>query len=116
MDQLQWAMISSMSFNPQTDLQVEVMSLQILGVWTSSAFVNYQGRQYHLNEPELFEVKMAQRGDITDGARFFSAEIITELGEGLHLQIECSAPVEKFALLETEGATQVRSYLAVDWI
>jgi len=104
LDFWQWAMISAMKFDG-TDLQIELVSTYLLDLWLATSYVYYQGTEYKLDLFEI-ETRMIDTGDIDGDVRRFSAEIETFF---LHLQISCEAPTNEFALLETEGKTQIHT-------
>jgi len=100
---LQWAMISALNF-VGTDLQVEMVATYLVDLWLSSVYIHYQGADYYLNEPFLFESSVDHTGEIQNDVRLFGVQISTFSISG---SVECSAPVSQFALLEKEGTTQI---------
>jgi len=104
----EWAMVSAMKFQ-NTDLQIELVATQLTYIWVATSYVYYKGQEYHYNDPFLLDTEMGDKGDIKNGNRVFSATIYKDFQ--IHFDITCSAPVDKFALLETEGLTQIHTTL-----
>jgi len=106
LDQLRWAMISAMAF-PGSDLQLELLAMDTIGnLFLPTVYVFYNGEQHQLDDPFLLEARVEKAGDIAGQARVFSAAIETL---SLHLHVNCSAPLSQFALLDTEGNTQIHT-------
>lgn len=96
---LQWTMISALTFQG-TDLQIEMVA----SFWISSVYVYYQGQNYYLNEPMLFESSLINNGQEENGKRLFGVRFHSWSISG---ELNCSAPTSQFALLDKEGSTQI---------
>jgi len=102
---IQWNLISALQFKG-TDLQVEVVAMNIENIWVAVSYIFFEGKEYKLNNPLLFDTSITKHGEVQNDNRVFAAEIDTlEIG----LKISCSAPTSQFALLDKEGLTFIRT-------
>jgi len=114
-DYWKWCLISIMSLTPsgsgQNDLQIEIAGTLIADIWVVTSFVYSEGKVYQFDDPFLGETKLTGEGQIVNGTtRIFSATIKNELGS-VHLLIDCQAPVDKFAMLDKDGNTEIHTTL-----
>jgi len=102
---LVWNLISANQFQG-TDLQIEIVGMNIEGLWIATSYLRYQGKEWHLNDPMLFDTSIVTPGEIVNDTRLFAATIDTlEISVG----IKCQAPVNQFALLDKEGLTIIET-------
>jgi len=104
---LTWVLIDAPYFE-NTDLQISVLSSNFGDLWVSSSYVYYQGEEYHFNDPVLEQTSINDIGEIENGQRLFSASI-SSLLDDINLNVTCQASVDKFALLDKEGATYIHT-------
>jgi hypothetical protein len=104
-----WVLISAPRF-AGSDLAFEISAARLLGRWTPTARVFYEGREYHLNAAldSLFRVRIGRAGDVESGHRVFTASI---RASGLRIDVEARGPVEQFARLDAEGQTEIHTTL-----
>jgi hypothetical protein len=104
-----WVLISAPRF-AGSDLAFEISAARLLGRWMATAWVCYEGREYHLNSAldSLFRVRVGRAGDVAAGERIFTASIHAP---GLRLQIEARGALDQFARLDTEGQTDIHTTL-----
>jgi hypothetical protein len=93
-----------------TDLAFEISAARLFGQWNPTAWVFHAGREYHLNSAldSLFRVRLGRSGDVESGERVFTASI---RAKGLHIDVEARGPIDQFARLDAEGATEIHTTL-----
>jgi hypothetical protein len=106
-----WYIISAFQFDG--DLAFEISASRIAGIWGTSAYIKYLGREYRLTNPvsSLFIFRTRHGGEIVDGKRIFDVSIRSPQ---IRMDIRASAPVSDFVLLENEGATEINTTLFGD--
>ena len=86
------------------------MGTKLFGLWVASSYVRYQGKEYHLNDPVLFETSFYNYGRvINNNSTVIISATIETIVDNLSLDISCTAPVDKFAFLEKEGDTYIHT-------
>jgi hypothetical protein len=106
LDLWQWVMISALNF-AQSDLQIEVVATKIGGIYIAFSYVYYQGTEYHLNAPYLFETSVTDPSVSADTKKF-TAQLSTL---SISLSLVCTAPRNQFVMIEREGRTKIETSL-----
>ena len=89
---------------------MQVVGTKLFGLWVAGAYVRYAGKEYHLNDPVLFETSFYNTGTlINNRTAVLIAATVATVTEDLSLDITCTAPVDKFAFLEKEGDTYIHT-------
>ena len=102
-----WYIISASQFEG-SDLVFEISASKIAGIWGTSAYIRYLGREYKLNSPlsSLFIFRTRHDGEIIDGKRVFDVSIRSPL---IRVDVRASAPTSDFVMLEREGTTEINT-------
>jgi len=111
-----WCLMSIMSLTPtssdsnedQDPIQVEIAGILLADIWVVTSFVYYRGTVHHFDDPFLFETILTNHGEINGTERLFGATIKSDLA-GVHFEIDCSAPTNKFAMLDRDGNTEIHT-------
>ena len=104
------------------DLQIEMvaMPLRILpflppSTWVAPTYLQIDGTEYHLNSleacTELISVVSDGRLTADNRHRIFAVEIqLPAAASGaIHVSLNCTSPVNDFAMLDQEGKTYIHS-------
>jgi len=116
-DYWQWCLLSLMSLTPasgslgdQDPIQVEIAGTLIADLWVVTSFVYYEGKQHHFDDPFLLETRLTSHGQISNDTRVFGATIKGDEGR-VDFEINCNAPLDKFAMLDRDGNTEIHTTL-----
>jgi len=104
----EWILMTGLHYEG-TDLQVQVVGTNVLGLWVATSYVRYRGKEYHLNNPVLLETQFYNLGKIVDNKTLIISATVEPLFSDLSLDVSCSAPLDKFALLGNEGSTAIHT-------
>ena len=102
-----WALISGSQFK-DTDLVFDIVAGRIFGIWVSSAYIYFQGKEYKLNNPltSFFRFKIHNAGEIIGQERTFSVSVKSG---NLSMEVKATAPASDFVLLAREGNTTINT-------
>lgn len=104
-----WILISALQFR-DTDLAFEISAGRLFGMWGTSAYICFEGKEYKLNNPltSFIRFKVHRAGEVIEQERIFSVSVRS--GQ-ISMEVTAKAPASDFAVLEQEGKTRIHTTL-----